>query len=91
VLFDMSQQTALAIASGMNGEELYTFDEFAKATITELSNMIAAQAVTKLHELGFEFEISLPALFYWQHFGGEYDGIRSADRADRHVSWQNRD
>jgi chemotaxis protein CheX len=63
VLFDMSETTALAIASGMNGEELSSFDELAKATITELSNMIAAQAVTKLYELGFEFDISPPALF----------------------------
>ena len=67
VLFDMSQETAMSIASGMNGEELAEFDELAKATITELANMITARAVTKLFELGFEFEISPPALFTGQN------------------------
>ena len=63
VLFDMAEDTALSIASAMNGEEFAEFDELAKATITELSNMIAAQAVTKLHDLGFSFDISPPAMF----------------------------
>ncbi len=63
VLFDMAPETALAIASAMNGEELKTFDDLAKATISELANMITAQAVTKLHDLGFDFDITPPALF----------------------------
>ena len=63
VLFDMNEATALAIAGQMNGEELTSFDELAKATITELANMITAQAVTKLHELGFTFDLTPPAIF----------------------------
>lgn len=63
VLFDMTKVTAIAIASAMNGEELKTLDELAKATITELANMITAQAVTKLHELGFKFDLTPPAIF----------------------------
>ena len=63
VLFDMTKSTALAIASEMNGEELKTLDELVKATITELANMITAQAVTKLHDLGFKFDLTPPALF----------------------------
>lgn len=63
VLFDMSKQTALAIASSMNGEEFTELDELGKATITELANMITAQAVTKLHDLGFSFDLTPPALF----------------------------
>ena len=63
VLFAMSMETALRIASQMNGEELPVFDELAKATITELANLITAQAVTKLHELGFRFDLTPPALF----------------------------
>ena len=63
VLFDMSKETALAVASGMNGEEMTVMDEMVKATITELANMITAQAVTKLHELGFKFDLTPPALF----------------------------
>lgn len=63
VLFDMEKSTALKIASTMNGEELTTLDELVKATITELANMITAQAVTKLHELGFKFDLTPPAIF----------------------------
>lgn len=63
VLFDMTMETALNIASQMNGEELKELDALAKATITELANLITAQAVTKLHELGFKFDLTPPALF----------------------------
>ncbi len=63
VMFDMSKPTALAVASAMNGEQLSNFDELVKATITELANMITAQAVTKLHDLGFRFDLTPPALF----------------------------
>jgi len=63
VLFDMTFETALGIASKMNGETLTHFDDLAKATISELSNLITAQAVTKLHELGFKFDLTPPALF----------------------------
>jgi chemotaxis protein CheX len=63
VLFDMSKQTALFVAGTMNGEEFSAIDEMVKATITELANMITAQAVTKLHDLGFKFDLTPPALF----------------------------
>ncbi|MCX7023321.1 MAG: chemotaxis protein CheX [Spirochaetes bacterium] len=63
VLFDMDKPTALKVASAMNGEELPTMDDLVKATITELANMITAQAVTKLHELGFRFDLTPPAIF----------------------------
>jgi chemotaxis protein CheX len=63
VLFDMTKDTALFVAGGMNQETFTTFDELAKATIQELANMITAQAVTKLHDLGFKFDLTPPALF----------------------------
>lgn len=63
VLFDMSFETALNVASKMNGETLTKFDDLAKATISELANLITAQAVTKLHELGFKFDLTPPTLF----------------------------
>ncbi len=62
VLLDMSQDTALSIASEMNMEKLETFDELGKATITELANMITGQAITKLHELGFKFDLTPPSM-----------------------------
>jgi chemotaxis protein CheX len=63
VLFDMTKETALNIAGAMNGEKFTQLDELAKATIQELANMITAQAVTKLHDLGFRFDLTPPALF----------------------------
>lgn len=63
VLFDMSMDTAMKIASKMNNEELSEFDDLAKATITELANIITAQSVTKLQDLGFKFDVTPPALF----------------------------
>jgi len=63
VLFDMTKDTALHIAGAMNGETFTSLDELAKATIQELANMITAQAVTKLHDLGFKFDLTPPALF----------------------------
>jgi chemotaxis protein CheX len=63
VLFDMTRDSALHIAGAMNGEVFTTLDELAKATIQELANMITAQAVTKLHDLGFKFDLTPPALF----------------------------
>jgi chemotaxis protein CheX len=63
VVLDMSEVTALNIASSMNGERLDSLDELASATLTELGNMITGNAVTKLHELGFKFDLTPPALF----------------------------
>jgi chemotaxis protein CheX len=63
VLFDMTKDTALAVSGAMNGEKFTVLDEMAKATIQELANMITAQAVTKLHDLGFKFDLTPPALF----------------------------
>jgi chemotaxis protein CheX len=63
VLFDMTKETALAVSGAMNGEKFTVMDELAKATIQELANMITAQAVTKLHDLGFKFDLTPPALF----------------------------
>ncbi|MGP1593732.1 MAG: chemotaxis protein CheX [Treponema sp.] len=74
VIFDMASATALNIASVMNQEKLTEFDELTRATITELANMITAQAVTKLHDLGFTFDLTPPALFT-----GENMAISSSD------------
>ena len=62
VLIDMSQATAIKIAATMNGEELTELDDLVKATVTELANMITAQAVTKLFDLGFKFDLTPPSI-----------------------------
>ena len=62
VILDMSQDTALKIATIMNEEELSEFDKLASSTLTELSNIIVGNAVTNLHELGYKLDITPPAL-----------------------------
>lgn len=62
VIFDMNKDSALSIASIMNGEKLEEIDELVKGTIQELANMIAARAVTKLQESGYIFDITPPAI-----------------------------
>lgn len=67
VLFDMKVDTGIAVASAMlssmDMEPVSEFNEMARATITELANMITGQAVTKLHNLGFKFDLTPPAIF----------------------------
>ncbi len=67
VLFDMSKATAIKIASAMlqsmEMEPIEELNDMGKATITELANMITGQAVTKLHNLGFKFDLTPPAIF----------------------------
>jgi chemotaxis protein CheX len=66
VLLDMSRETAVQVASGMlksmDMEPISELNEMGRATITELANMITGQAVTKLHNLGFKFDLTPPAL-----------------------------
>ncbi|HDQ15082.1 MAG TPA: chemotaxis protein CheX [Sediminispirochaeta sp.] len=77
VLFDMKRDTALAIASEMNGEELATMDDLAKATISELANMITGQAVTKLHDLGFKFDLTPPAIITGENMEVSNTGVEA--------------
>lgn len=62
VLIDMSQDSAIKIASKMNSENLTEMDDLVKATINELANMITAKAVTKLFDLGFKFDLTPPSI-----------------------------
>ncbi|MFW5813852.1 MAG: chemotaxis protein CheX [Spirochaetota bacterium] len=66
VLLDMDKPTAIAVASGMlqsmDMDPIEEMNEMGRATISELANMITGQAVTKLHNLGFKFDLTPPAL-----------------------------
>ena len=62
VILDMDIPTALKIASIMNGEELNEVDDLVKATLTELANVVTGVAVTELHEKGFRFDLTPPAV-----------------------------
>ena len=63
VIIDMPQILGLKIASIMNEEDFKEFDEMTNATLTELANMIVGNAVTKLHERGYTFDLTPPAIF----------------------------
>ena len=67
IVFDMDMPTAIKVAGRMNQEEFTEFDDMARATITELANLITAQAVTKLYDLGFKFDLTPPSLISGQN------------------------
>lgn len=71
VLFDMSMESAIAVASkmltSMDMDPITELNDMGKATITELANMITGQAVTKLHNLGFKFDLTPPAIITGQN------------------------
>jgi chemotaxis protein CheX len=77
VLFDMKSETALSIASAMNMEEFNEINDMVKATINELANMITAQAVTKLHELGFQFDLTPPSIITGENMEVTDNGVEA--------------
>ena len=63
VIFSMSEDGAKGIASAMmGGMEVEEFDEITQSAVSELSNMLAANASTGLSELGLNTDISTPTL-----------------------------
>lgn len=63
VIFSMSEEGAKGIASSMmGGMEVEAFDELAQSAISELGNMLAANACIGLSEMGLEADISTPTL-----------------------------
>ncbi len=62
VILNMDKVTGLNIASLMNSEKLTEFSELTSGTLTELANMIVGTAVTKLHNIGYKFDITPPAM-----------------------------
>lgn len=62
VLYDMSRETALAIASEMNEERRSELDTLAKDTLSELASMMTGRAVTVLNDLGHRLRVSPPTL-----------------------------
>lgn len=62
LLFDMTEETALNVASAMNDEKLTEMNTLTRETLTELANMITGKAITKLHAMGFKFKMTPPSL-----------------------------
>ena len=81
VLFDMTTETAVNIAGamleGMDLDKPSALDDMGKATITELANMITGQAVTKLHNLGFQFDLTPPAIFTGENMEVSDTGVEA--------------
>jgi chemotaxis protein CheX len=62
VLYGLSMQTGLALATRMMGQEFASFDSLAQSGIAELGNVITGRASIRLAEAGFETDISPPTL-----------------------------
>jgi chemotaxis protein CheX len=62
VFYSLGQNTAMALASRMLGEELTEFSNLAQSGIAELGNVITGRASVKLAEAGYDSTISPPAL-----------------------------
>lgn len=63
VVYNMTEDTAKFIASTMMmGMPVESFDEMAQSAISEMSNMLTANAATNLTALGLEVDISTPSL-----------------------------
>ncbi len=69
VVYNMSQDTAKYIASCMMaGMEVDDFDKLAQSAISEMSNMLTANAATHLSSMGLAVDISTPSLFIGEKF-----------------------
>lgn len=62
VLFEMSRQTALAIASEMNDEPQAELTALARDTLSELASMMTGRAVSLLNDKGYQLRVSPPTL-----------------------------
>lgn len=69
VVYNMSEDTAKYIASTMMmGMPVENFDEMAQSAISEMSNMLTANAATNLTAMGLEVDISTPSLSVGEKF-----------------------
>ena len=63
VVYNMEEDTAKFIASTMMmGMPISEFDAMAQSAISEMSNMLTANAATNLTQMGLEVDISTPNL-----------------------------
>ena len=63
VAYNMTEDTAKFIASTMMmGIPVESFDEMAQSAISEMSNMLTANAATSLAGMGYDVDISTPSL-----------------------------
>lgn len=76
VIYTLSNETALSIASTMMmGMPVKELDEMAQSAISELSNMLTANAAINFESTGINIDISTPTLVY-----GEFTANASSDK-----------
>ena len=69
VVYNMEEETAKYIASTMMmGMPVAEFDAMAQSAISEMSNMLTANAATNLTGMGLEVDISTPSLSIGKNF-----------------------
>ena len=69
VVYNMTEDTAKYIASTMMmGMPVAEFDAMAQSAISEMSNMLTANAATNLTAMGLEVDISTPSLSVGEKF-----------------------
>jgi chemotaxis protein CheX len=69
VVYNMTEDTAKFIASTMMmGMPVPEFDAMAQSAISEMSNMLTANAATNLTGMGLEVDISTPSLSVGEKF-----------------------
>ncbi|TDI45482.1 MAG: chemotaxis protein CheX [Acidobacteria bacterium] len=62
VLYEMSRDTALAIAGHMNEEPMVELGTLARATLSELASMMTGRAISRLNDKGHHLRVSPPTL-----------------------------
>ncbi|MDK2817906.1 MAG: chemotaxis protein CheX [Spirochaetota bacterium] len=67
IVFDMTEETALALAGKLNDEHFIEVNDLVRGTISEIGNMVTARAVTKLSKESKFFNFSPPTLIVGNH------------------------
>ena len=62
VIFDMTRETAVAIAAAMNSEPQHELTNLVKDSLSELASMMTGRAVTVLNDKGHSLRVSPPML-----------------------------
>jgi chemotaxis protein CheX len=62
IVFDMNEETAIRLASDLNGEVFTSFNEMVRSTIGEVANMITGRSVTKLEKEKLSFTFTPPTI-----------------------------
>jgi chemotaxis protein CheX len=63
VILDMSRETATALTSGLNAEQINAGDRLVASTVNEMANMVCGRAVSSLVNQGHTLAINPPTFF----------------------------